>query len=96
MVENYTSLYEKLKALKADIAPTDYVYVLEVKKKYATLQEDPIRNQKVLDWLTDWKSTVQQAKQLKIIAITVDIDATRTFLDVIKQTDLYFNTNYIL
>ena len=62
VVENCTSLYEKLKALKADIAPTDYVYVLEVKKKYATLQEDPIRNQKVLDWLTDWKSTVQQMK----------------------------------
>ncbi len=37
MVENCTSLYEKLKALKADVAFTDYAYVLKVKKKYATL-----------------------------------------------------------
>ncbi len=53
MIENYISLYKKLKALKADVAPTDYAYVLEVKKKYTTLQERPTRNQKVLDWLTD-------------------------------------------
>ncbi len=37
VVENYTSLYKKLKALKADVAPTDYAHVLEVKKKYAAL-----------------------------------------------------------
>ncbi len=96
VVENYTSLYEKFKALKADVAPTDYACVLEVKKKYAVLQEGFIRNQKVLDWLTDWESTVQQVKQFKIIAITADIDATRTFLDVIEQTDLYFSASYIL
>ncbi len=58
VVENCTSLYEKLKALKADVAPTDYARVLEVKKKYVTLQEGPVRNQKVLDWLTDWEFTV--------------------------------------
>ena len=96
VVENCTSLYEKLKALKADVAPTDYARVLEVKKKYAALQEGPVRNQKVLDWLTDWESTVQQAKQLKITAITADIDATRAFLDAIEQTDPYFNASYIL
>src|SRR6266699_3218141 len=39
---------------------------------------------------------VQQAKQLKIAAITVDIDATRAFLDVIEQTDPYFNASYVL
>ncbi len=49
MVENYISLYEKLKSLKTDMASIDYVYVLEVKKKYAALQEGPTRNQKVLD-----------------------------------------------
>src|SRR6266566_8575030 len=38
VVENCISLYEKLKALKADMAPTDYARVLEVKKKYAALQ----------------------------------------------------------
>ncbi len=59
VVENCISLYEKFKALKADVAPTDYAYVLEVKKKYAALQEGPSQNQKVLDWLTDWESTVQ-------------------------------------
>ncbi len=96
MVENYISLYEKLKALKADMAPTDYARVLEVKKKYAALQEGPTRNQKVLDWLTDWESTVQQAKQFKITTITADIDAIRTFLDVIEQTDPYFNVSYVL
>ncbi len=96
VVENYTSLYEKLKALKADVASMDYACVLEVKKKYAALQEGLICNQKVLDWLTDWESTVQQTKQLKIIAITVDIDAIQTFLDVIEQTDPYFNASYIL
>ncbi len=37
VVENYTYLYEKLKALKADVTLTDYVYILEVKKKYAAL-----------------------------------------------------------
>ncbi len=37
VVENCISLYEKFKALKADIALTDYVYVLEVKKKYIAL-----------------------------------------------------------
>jgi len=35
-------------------------------------------------------------KQLKITLIIVDIDIIRTFLDVIEQTDFYFNTNYIL
>jgi len=49
VVENCTSLYEKLKALKADVAFMDYARVLEVKKKYTTLQEGPARNQKVLD-----------------------------------------------
>ncbi len=53
MVENCINLYEKLKALKADIAPTDYAYVLKVQKKYVTLQKDFIYNQKVLYWLTD-------------------------------------------
>ncbi len=62
MVENCINLYEKLKALKADVVLTDYAHVLKVKKKYATLQKDPTRNQKVLNWLTDWESTVQQAK----------------------------------
>ena len=66
------------------MASTDYACVLEVKKKYAALQEGLTRNQKVLDWLTDWEFTVQQAKQLKITAITADIDATRTFLDAIE------------
>ena len=28
--------------------------------------------------------------------ITVDIDATRTFLDAIESTDLYFNASYVL
>ena len=37
MVENYINLYEKLKVLKADVASTDYVYILKVKKKYAAL-----------------------------------------------------------
>jgi len=37
IIENYTNLYEKLKALKADMAPTDYTRVLKVKKKYAAL-----------------------------------------------------------
>ncbi len=53
MVENCTNLYKKLKALKADVTSTDYACILEVKKKYATLQEGPTRNQKVLDWLID-------------------------------------------
>jgi len=44
VVENCISLYEKLKALKADVAPTDYACVLEVKKKYAALQTGPARN----------------------------------------------------
>jgi len=44
VVENCTSLYEKLKALKADVAPTDYACILEVKKKYATLQTGPAYN----------------------------------------------------
>ena len=44
MVENCINLYEKLKALKADIASTDYIHILKVKKKYATLQEGPIQN----------------------------------------------------
>src|SRR6266566_2613921 len=35
-------------------------------------------------------------KQLKIVAITVDIDATRAFLDVIEQTDPYFSASYVL
>ena len=96
VVENCTNLYEKLKALKADVASTDYACILEVKKKYATLQTGPAYNQKVLDWLTDWESTVQQVKQLKITTITADIDATQAFLDVIEPTDPYFNANYIL
>src|SRR6266566_7105540 len=96
MVENCISLYEKLKALKADMAPTDYARVLEVKKKYAILQEGSTRNQKVLNWLTDWESTVQQVKQFKITAIITDIDAIRTFLDAIEPTDPYFNTSYVL
>ena len=37
MVENCISLYEKFKALKADMASTDYIYVLKVKKKYIAL-----------------------------------------------------------
>ncbi len=78
------------------MALTDYTYILKVKKKYAALQEDLICNQKVLDWLTDWESTIQQAKQLKITTITADIDAIRTFLDTIEQTDPYFNVSYIL
>ena len=96
IVENCISLYEKLKTLKTDVASTDYAHILEVKKKYAALQEGPTRNQKVLDWLTDWESTVQQAKQLKITAITADIDATRVFLDAIEQTDPYFSASYVL
>ena len=96
MVENCISLYEKLKVLKADVTSTDYTRILEIKKKYATLQEGPTYNQKVLNWLTDWESIVQQAKQFKIIAITADIDTTQVFLDVIEPTDLYFNVNYIL
>jgi len=78
------------------MAPTDYTHILEVKKKYAALQEGPTRNQKVLDWLTDWESTVQQTKQLKIAAITANIDATRTFLDAIEPTDPYFSASYVL
>ncbi len=37
MVENCINLYKKLKTLKADVAFTDYTYVLKVKKKYTTL-----------------------------------------------------------
>ena len=37
MVENYTSLYEKFKALKADVAPMDYVRILKIKKKICNL-----------------------------------------------------------
>jgi len=44
MVENYISLYKKFKALKADIVPIDYIFILKVKKKYATLQKGPIYN----------------------------------------------------
>jgi len=35
-------------------------------------------------------------KQLKIIAITADIDVIRAFLDAIEQTDPYFNASYVL
>ncbi len=84
MVKNCINLYEKFKTLKADIALTDYAYILKVKKKYAALQEDLTQNQKVLNWLTNWKSTIQQTKQFKIIAITTDIDAIQTFLNVIE------------
>jgi len=93
VVKNCTSLHEKLKALKASM---DYARALEVKKKYAALQEGPARKQKVLDWLSEWESTVQQAKQLKITSITADIDATRAFLDAIEQTDPYFSAFYTL
>jgi len=39
VVENYTSLYEKLKALKADVVPTDYTRILKIKKKYAAYRK---------------------------------------------------------
>jgi len=35
-------------------------------------------------------------KQLKITAITADIDTTRAFLDYIEQTDPYFSVSYVL
>ncbi len=37
VVENCISLYEKFKALKVDVVPTDYARVLEVKKRYVAL-----------------------------------------------------------
>ena len=37
VVENCTSLYKKLKVLKADMAFTDYIYILKVKKNYVAL-----------------------------------------------------------
>ncbi len=61
VVENYTSLHVKLKALKADIAPTDYARILEIKREYDALKDGPARYQKVLNWLNEWESTVQHA-----------------------------------
>ena len=87
VVETYNTLQERVKALKEHVAPTDYTRRLEIEQAFDSLRLGPARNQKVLNWLDEWETTVQQTTTLNVTTITAGLNATRTFLLAIRRID---------
>lgn len=87
-LEGQESVYKKLLALKARLAPTDRIRELEVSKRYRDLLKAP-KAQNLDQWLLDWERIYAEAVKLSLPHIQ-NHRCLYDFLNALRAVDMPF------
>jgi hypothetical protein len=88
LFENQRTLYGKLSALKARLAPTDRARKVELRAEYNKLLTVE-RTQDTEKWLQDWVRVVTEARTLGLAQVQ-DSEPLHDFLNAVEQLDAGF------
>jgi hypothetical protein len=84
-LENKTTVYQMLTALKKRIAPTDRARKIELARRYRDIQQGPV-NQDPDRWLTDWEKVYTDAVRLRLPEVQEEYPLY-DFLNAIRNVD---------
>jgi hypothetical protein len=87
-LEEKTTVYQMLTALKKRVAPTDRARKMELARKYRDLQRGAV-NQQPDRWLLDWEKTYADAERLKLPEVQEE-RPLYDFLNAIRSIDTAF------
>jgi hypothetical protein len=83
LIKDKTGPQEKVKALKAQLAPTDYASKMFSRERYRKAQN--VGRSEVETWIQVWERALLEAKQNKLGEVHYDIDATCDFLGAVED-----------
>ena len=90
LIEDKASLREKVQALKAQLAPTDYASKMIARERYRKAQI--IRRSKIDVWIQNWERALKEAQKKNLGEVQDDMNPAFDFLTAVEGIAPSFTT----
>jgi hypothetical protein len=83
LIDDKVTLREKVKALKAQLAPTDYASKMLARERYRKAQN--VDKSQVNTWIQNWERALKEAQKKNLGEVRDDLNATYDFLGAVES-----------
>jgi hypothetical protein len=92
LIKDKPSPQDKVKALKAQLAPTDYASKMLARERYRRAQI--VGRSKIDNWIQNWERALKDAQQNKIGEVHDEINPTYDFLEAVESIVPGFSSHW--